>query len=223
MHASDRLADFQETLKHAHVGIRARGEVLKLVRRRFYCLLADAWAACVVCPDEMLLVPHQGAVAAHGLDRAGQRTRTWTRVIVGRVWRREPLRDTGRCRGRARVLLRERVRDALEIIEPQHLAGEQRDELLPIGRTRERHHSAAASRQACNGVRRGAARSGGYSRMLKTYPRIGDSSPMAFVEMVGREPKRMPWPLVEQPTSVYPGRGGRKWRAHRRDLRDEVR
>ena len=59
--------------------------------------------------------------------------------------------------------------------------------------------------------------------MLKTYPRIGDGSPMAFVELVDRDIKRMPWPLPEQPSSVYPGRGGRKWRAHRRDLRDEVR
>jgi len=45
---------------------------------------------------------------------------------------------------------------------------------------------------------------------------------MAFIEMVDRPPGRMPWPIAEQPSSVYPGRGGRKWRAHKRDLRNEV-
>ena len=32
---------------------------------------------------------------------------------------------------------------------------------------------------------------------------------------------RMPWPLVEQPTSVMPGRGGRSFRAGKRLLNDE--
>ena len=58
--------------------------------------------------------------------------------------------------------------------------------------------------------------------MLKTYPRIGDGAPMAFVEMVGRPAKREPWALQEQPNSVWPGRGGRKWRAAKHDMRDEV-
>lgn len=60
--------------------------------------------------------------------------------------------------------------------------------------------------------------------MLKTYPRIGDGSPMAFVEFVDRpvHMMRMPPPLQEQPQSAYPGRGGRKWRAHKRDMRSEM-
>ena len=66
-------------------------------------------------------------------------------------------------------------------------------------------------------------RKGGYCRVLKTYPRIGDAAPMAFVEMVDRPMTRLPWPLPEQPQSVYPGRAGRKWRAGRRDMRDEIR
>ena len=58
--------------------------------------------------------------------------------------------------------------------------------------------------------------------MLKTYPRIGDGAPMAFVELVDRPLKREPWALQDQPNSVWPGRGGRKWRASKHDLRDEV-
>ena len=66
-------------------------------------------------------------------------------------------------------------------------------------------------------------RHGGYTRVLKTYPRIGDGAPMAFVEMVDRPMVRMPPPLPEQHPSVYPGRGGRKYRAGKRDLRNEQR
>ncbi len=66
------------------------------------------------------------------------------------------------------------------------------------------------------------ARQGGYTRVLKTYPRIGDGAEMAFVEMIDRPMKRQPWPLPEQPSSVYPGRGGRKWRGGRRDMGDEI-
>jgi hypothetical protein len=59
--------------------------------------------------------------------------------------------------------------------------------------------------------------------VLKTYPRMGDNAPMAFVEMVDRPMRRMPWPLPEQPTSVMPGRGGRSFRAGKRTLNDEIR
>jgi len=65
-------------------------------------------------------------------------------------------------------------------------------------------------------------RAGGYTRVLKTYPRIGDSAPMSYVEMVDRPVTRMPPVLQEQASSVYPGRGGRKWAAGYRDLRHEV-
>jgi hypothetical protein len=60
--------------------------------------------------------------------------------------------------------------------------------------------------------------------MLKTYPRIGDAAPMAFVELVDRPMHRMRMPptLQEQPQSAYPGRGGRKWHASKRDLRNEI-
>ena len=58
--------------------------------------------------------------------------------------------------------------------------------------------------------------------MLKTYPRMGDQAPMAFVEMVDRPLKRMPWALPEQPTSVVPGRGGRRFRAGKRDMGREI-
>ena len=69
------------------------------------------------------------------------------------------------------------------------------------------------------------ARSGGYTRVLKTYPRMGDNAAMAFVELVDRPPlqARMPWPLPEQPSSVMPGRGGRSFRAGKRLLNSEVR
>ena len=47
---------------------------------------------------------------------------------------------------------------------------------------------------------------------------------MAFVELVDRPQSkiRMPWALPEQPTSVNPGRGGRAFRAGKRDMRDET-
>jgi len=66
-------------------------------------------------------------------------------------------------------------------------------------------------------------RRGGYTRVLRTYPRMGDQADMAFVELVDRPLLKMPWPLPEQPTSVMPGRGGRAFRAGKRDLRDEIR
>lgn len=65
-------------------------------------------------------------------------------------------------------------------------------------------------------------RSGGYTRVLKTYPRFGDQAEVAFVELVDRPMKYMPYALPEQNTSVVPGRGGRKWRARGRDLGDEI-
>ena len=56
-------------------------------------------------------------------------------------------------------------------------------------------------------------RPGGYSRVLQTYRRAGDSAPMAYIEFIDRpvEEKRMPWRLQEQPRSVVPGRSGRKY------------
>lgn len=68
-------------------------------------------------------------------------------------------------------------------------------------------------------------RSGGYTRVLKTYNRMGDNADMAFVEFVDRplSQKRMPRPLVEQESSVMPGRGGRSFRAGKRLLNNEIR
>ncbi|KOO32077.1 ribosomal protein l17 [Chrysochromulina tobinii] len=64
-------------------------------------------------------------------------------------------------------------------------------------------------------------RQGGYTRVLKTYPRMGDHAEMAFVELVDRPMLRMPYALPEQPQSVMPGRGGRSWRVGKRQLNDE--
>ena len=66
-------------------------------------------------------------------------------------------------------------------------------------------------------------RAGGYTRVLRTYPRAGDRAEMAFVEMVDRPLLKMPVPLPEQPQSVVPGRGGRSWRASKRVMNDELR
>ena len=68
-------------------------------------------------------------------------------------------------------------------------------------------------------------RPGGYTRVLKTYPRMGDHAAMAFVELVDRPAlrMRMPQPLPEQPSSVMPGRGGRSFRAGKRLLNSEIR
>jgi hypothetical protein len=66
-------------------------------------------------------------------------------------------------------------------------------------------------------------RQGGYTRVLKTYPRMGDHAEMAFVELVDRPMLRMPYVLPEQPQSVMPGRGGRSWRVGKRQLNDERR
>ena len=66
-------------------------------------------------------------------------------------------------------------------------------------------------------------RQGGYTRVLKTYNRLGDNAPMAYVEMVDRPLQRMPQPLPEAPGSVMPGRGGRSFRAGKRVMNDEIR
>ena len=68
-------------------------------------------------------------------------------------------------------------------------------------------------------------RPGGYTRVLRTYPRMGDAAEMSFVELVDRSAgqMRVPWPLPEQPTSVMPGRGGRAFRAGKRLMNAEVR
>ncbi len=79
-----------------------------------------------------------------------------------------------------------------------------------------------------------ADRAGGYSRVRRTYPRMGDQAEMAYVEYLDRERSslRMPMPLAEQSTSTNPGRGGRAYklgnfkggtRGRMRHLKQEVR
>jgi len=72
-------------------------------------------------------------------------------------------------------------------------------------------------------VTRYQERQGGYTRILKTYPRLGDHAEMAFVELVDRPILRPPPPLPEQPQSVMPGRGGRAWRVGKRQMQNERR
>lgn len=66
-------------------------------------------------------------------------------------------------------------------------------------------------------------RQGGYTRVLRTYPRLGDHAEMAYVEFIDRPLLRMPTPLPEQTQSVMPGRGGRAWRQGKRSMLDEIR
>ena len=71
-------------------------------------------------------------------------------------------------------------------------------------------------------VDRYKSKPGCYTRVLRTYPRHGDQAEMAFVEYIGRPILRYPLPLPEQPASVRPGRGGRAFRAGKRDMRNEL-